>query len=232
MNIQYDFRENGNHPTIIEALKDNGKNTVEQKPLLVGDYFSYPVLIEGKVTVADFVGSVQDGRLFQQAQDLLYNQKQDPNIKPYILVAGNIDDIFNLKKRVIDQDGIKNWIPVKINPTSLIAAWASVASQGIPIIFLANEYFLVKGMLNLFEKHSDGKDRTYIPVRKPSTSSDNIVTNYLSLPEIGETIAKRLALKFPIPKKLYNAAIDELIQVEGIGKPTAIKLVKYFNGEV
>ena len=230
MQIQADFREFENHPFVISALKDNGKNAVESQPLSVGDYFCYPVLIEAKVTLTDFVGSVQDGRIFQQVQDLKYNQKQDPNIKPFILVAGDIADIFHLTKVVVE-NGVRKVVPIQINPSSLIAAWASICTQGVPVIFMGNEWFFTKGMLYLFEKFSDGKQRSYIPVRAPSTSDDKILTNYMSIEDIGETLAPKVKEKFPIPKKLYNATVDELMAVDGIGNKTAIKLAKFFNGE-
>lgn len=230
MQIQVDFREFKNHPLIIKALEENGKNTVESVSLSVGDYFCYPVLVEAKVTLADFVGSVQDGRIFQQVQDLKYNQKQDPNIKPFILVAGDIADIFHLTKVVIE-NGVKKVVPIQINPSSLIAAWASLCVQGIPVIFMGNEWFFTKGMIYLFEKFSDGKDRTYTPVRLPTTNNDNVLTNYMSIEGINEKLAPRVREKFPIPRNFYNATVDELMTVDGIGKITSEKLVKFFKGE-
>jgi ERCC4-type nuclease len=215
---------------LIEMLSDKGKNDVSVKTLLCGDYYcpQKNVLVEKK-KLLDYVNSVRNGLIFQQAQDLLYNQKMNPDMKIFIIISGNIGDIIKIKGA---------------QAAPLIAAWASLNAQGIPTSFVSNEWFFCKGLLYLFEKIDDGKNREYNPVRKPQEFEDFITTNYASiswltigkslLPTtdgIGEKTAKKLREKFPIPKKLYNATLDELMEVDGIGKPTAEKLIKFFNGE-
>lgn len=215
MEITIDIHED-NKKSVSEILKNKGSNNVKIDTLLCGDYYCYPVLVEHK-KLPDYVSSVKNELIFQQAQDLLFNQKQNPELKPYIMISGNITDIIKLPG-------------AQAKP--LIAAWASLNRQGIPTSFVGSEWFFLHGLLYLFEKYNDGKDREYNPVRKPTELEDYILTNYCSLDGIGEKTAIKLKEKFSTPKKLYNATMDELIQVEGIGKLTAEKLIKFFNGEI
>lgn len=231
MEIAIDYREFGDNPKIVAALRDSNKNTVISKTLDVGDYLCYPVLIEHK-TLPNFVGDVKSGHIFQQAQDMLYSKQQNPELQPYILISGDIADIFKLQK----------WQNIQAKP--LIAAWASLNRQGIPTSFVGNLWFLIHGMLYLFEKYHDGKNREYNPVRKPSTSDDLILRNYESIKwvtkredgteytdGIGEITAQKLKEKFPIPKALYNTTKEQLMEIDGIGEVTANKLIKFFEGE-
>ncbi len=229
MQIQIDSLEASDNPQTVTALKDNGKNEIIIKRLECGDYFCSPCLIEHK-TLADYVNSVKTGRIFQQCQDMLYSRQQNFDLKLYIFISGNIADIFNL--------------PHGAQAEPLIAAWASLNRQGVPTIFIGNQWFFTKGMLYLFSKYNDGKERKYNPVRAPITSNDLILNNYQSISwitkskngtdimdGIGEITAKKLKEKFPTPKKLYNATITELQEVEGIGQKTATDLIRFFNGE-
>lgn len=214
MKIYVDTNEAAAHPFIVSALKDGGKNEIEIKHLECGDYFCPPVLIETKTNLADYVGSVKDGRIFKQAQDMLYTRSQNMDTKIYILISGNLDDLWKLG----------HTLPAD----PLIAAWASLNVQGIPTSFVGGHYFLIKGMLNLFNKYNDGKIRTYNPIRAPITSEDSVLTNYMSIEGIGEESAKKLRERFPRPKQLYNA---NLIEFEAaIGFQHGRKLYNFING--
>lgn len=219
MEIFVDYREAEKHPMIVSALKDGGKNKITIKTLDCGDYFCPPVLVEAKVTLSDYVSSVKSGRIFQQAQDMLYSKQQAPDLKLLIIIAGDIADIWKLQKYQ------------KIQAEPLIAAWASLNVQGIPTAFIGNQWFFIKGLLYLFEKYNDGKERNYNPMRMPVTSDNQILTNYMSIDGIGEPTAKKLKERFPVPRDFYNATKEQLMEVKGIGKKTAGELVSFFKGE-
>lgn len=194
---------------LINLYKDN--QIVSQK-LACGDYMFNNVLVEHKA-LPDFCSSVTSGHLFQQCQDMLYFKEQNPEIKLFILISGNPEDIPKL--------------PHAPHLASMIAAWSSL-NMRIPTSFMGNSYWFVNGLIDLFEKHNDGKVREYSPVRKPQEFDDTVLSNYISL--VGEKTAKNLLKKFPVPKQLYNASIEQLLEVEHVGKDTAEFIVNFSEG--
>lgn len=211
-------------------------NEVVSEHLLVGDYKYNGVLVEHK-TLPNFFGDVNSGHIFQQAQDMLYSKedakKSGIDVYPYILISGDITDIFE-----------QPFGHYTAEP--MIAAWASLNRMGIPTSFVGNQWFFIRGIIDLFVKHYDGKERVYNPVRKPIELEHVVLSNYCSIswfgenPKthkqfmdgIGEKTARRLAEKFRAPKDLYNATAEQLMEVDGIGKSTAEKMVAFFEGRV
>ena len=226
MIIKMDINEFTLHPLIVDGinkflLKKQEKskltelykeNKVIPQKLECGDYMFNDILVE-HMTLADYCGKIQSDLIFQQAQDMLYTKEKNPDIKLYILISGNPEDIIKL--------------PHFPNPDSMIAAWASL-NKMIPTSFMGSSYYFIRGMIDLFEKHYDGKIREYNPIRKPQEFDDIVLSNYCSL--VGETIAERLMKKFPYPKLFYNATKEQLMEVEGIGKDTAEFIINVNEG--
>jgi ERCC4-type nuclease len=233
MIIKMDSNEYALHPQIVESIKKNLQKRAEKDPnyemfsensvipqkLECGDYMYNNVLIEHMV-LPDFCGKVINGNIFRQAQDMLYTKDKlretGVDFYPYIIISGDIADVLVL--------------PNKPNPSSMIAAWSSLNRIGVPTSFVGNQWFFIEGMIDLFEKHYDGKLREYNPVRKPVELRDEILSNYCSIPEISEERAKKLQAKFPTPKDLYNATKEQLYEVDLIGKKTSESMIEFFNG--
>jgi len=229
MIITIDSNEYALHPQIVQSInfllmkkqqtvKDKSlvelykENKIISRKLECGDYMYNNVLVEHK-SLADFCGSVTSNLIFQQCQDMLFFKEQHPDVKLFILISGNPEDIIKL--------------PHAPNIASMIAAWSSL-NMRIPTSFLGNSYWFVNGLVDLFEKFSDGKIREYSPVRKPQEFDDIILSNYCSL--VGEETAKKLMKKFPYPKLLYNASAEQLKEVDGIGKETSEFIVNVSEG--
>lgn len=233
MEIQMDYREYMDNPLIVKLLKDGEKNTVLSKPLAVGDYFYSPVLVEHK-TLINYMDDVTNGHIFQQAQDMLYSKQQQPELELYILISGNMTDIFKqfrplkVNGQQVYEHGTPKWGIVPANARGLSAAWASLNKQGIRVSFVGDQGFLVQKMLYLFGKYNDGKERVYNPMRKPITTEDEVLTNYLSIEGIGEESAKKLGKRFPVPRNFYNAGLIEFEAVLGFQKGR--RLYNFING--
>lgn len=238
MKIYMDTNEYIGHPQIKEGIikylnsrlekNENYEmftnNEVISKHLEVGDYQHNKIIIEHKV-LSDFGGSVIDGRIFQQAQDLLYCMSLDPEVKGYILISGNIADILKLSYISPDK---KIQYPFKLSP--MIAAAASLNRIGVPTIFLGDQYCFINFMIDLFTKYYDGKNREYNPVRRPIQLRDEILTNYCGIPGISEQRAILLQKRFPTPKDLYNATKEQLMEVEGIKDKISNTIIEFTNG--
>jgi len=233
MEITMDYREFMDNPLIVNLLKDSGKNTIISKPLAVADYFFPPVLAEHK-TLINYMDDVTNGHIFQQAQDMLYSKEEHPEMELYILISGNITDIFKqvrplkINGQQIYENGRPKWVPVHANAKGLIAAFSSLNRQGIKTSFVGDQGFMVQALLYLFEKYNDGKVRTYNPIRAPITNEDAVLTNYMSITGVGEENAKKLRERFPLPRQLYNAG---LIDFEAImGFQHGRRLYNFING--
>ncbi len=229
MIIKMDINEFTLHPQIVQSIefflakkkqiskgetliKLYEENKVLSQHLECGDYMFGNVLVEHKA-LADFCGAVTNDLIFQQTQDMLYFKEKFPDVKLYILISGNLEDIPKLE-----------YSP---SVDSMVAAWASLNTM-IPTSFVSNSYFFVRCMVDLFEKHNDGKIREYNPIRKPQEFDDIILSNYCSI--VGEITAEKLIKKFPYPKLLYNATKEQLMEVDGVGKDTAELIVNISEG--
>ena len=210
MNVFVDYREQQNHPYITELLDSYGFTTII-KSLKVGDFICNGVIVEHK-TCEDYVKSLKSKLLFQQCADM----KNNPDMDCYVLVSARIKDILRMEN--------------SMKQNALFASIASIRERGVQIMFMENEEFVANQMRYLFTKHHDGKNRNINPVRKPTTTKDAVITNYLTLPSVDIVLAERLYQRFPVPEMLYNATPEQLQEVERIGEKIGNIIHEFCNG--
>lgn len=68
-------------------------------------------------------------------------------------------------------------------------------------------------------------------IEKAKNASLEKIIIGLGIPNVGEKTAKVLAKKFRTLDRLAQSSIDELLEIEGIGKDTAQNIVEYFKNE-
>ena len=195
-----DSREQGN---IVDQLYLQGIN-VKVGQLKVGDFIlSEDVCVERKI-VEDFVNSLLDGRLFEQAKNLKSNFSL-----PLYLIEGNLEDMFKTRN---------------VAPQALWSALASlVLDWKIPILFSSSPKETAE-ILATVAKREQIEKKKEVSIRgehKPKTFAEQQQFFVEGFPMIGPTAAKELLKKFGNPKNIANASMDELQNVEGIGKKKA-----------
>jgi len=205
--IMVDFREE--KCSVTDHLKDLGV-LVKPLPLKVGDFIcSDRVCVERK-TGEDFISSIADRRLFQQAEEL-----KDNFSKPILLIEG---DYF--------QGGM--------NENAIKAALASIVLDfDIPIIMTKHEegtartiYWLAKREQIISKKGIGIKGK-----KKPKDIKrlqEHVIS---SLPGVSVVLSKRILEKFKTIKNFAKAKESEIIKVDGIGKVLAKRLHKLLNEE-
>ena len=198
--IIVDQREKANR--IVKDFVDQGYK-IDLKQLQVGDYIlTNDVGVEFK-TKKDFVDSIVDGRLFEQAGNLARTFN-----KPLIVVQGD-EDIYSMRN---------------ISAQAIIGAMSSIATSfRIPILFTKDD----KETFDLFKSivKRQGEKLEYSPHSlKPKSLEDQQEYLVSSLPGVGIGMAKALLKEFQTVERIMNASVEDLSKVERMGKITAEKI--------
>ena len=198
-----DVREQG---PVVEILFSLGAN-VKIGALKAGDFvLSEDVGVERKI-VSDFVASLIDGRLFEQASKL---RSSFP--KPLVILEGNFSEIF-----------ARN-----VNPAALWGAFSSLALDwNLNFLFSENPRQTAELLLTIAKREQLGKKKP-VSARdevKPKTLIDMQQYFIEGLPSVGPTLARNLLKHFGSPRNIVNASLEELQKVDGVGGKKA-ELIK------
>lgn len=202
--IYVDIRERGTE--IFRELRECNTEIII-KQLEVGDYIlSDRVGVERK-NAEDFLQSIIDRRLFEQAKNLSKNFQV-----PLMIVEGQID----YSKR-------------NIHPNAVRGAIASLVTDfGISIIPTCDEKDTA-GMLFAIAKREQEEGHRMIALRGEKTALTLAEKQRFiieSLPNVSSVLAERLLLHFGSVKNVIEASENELKKVEGIGKKKAQEIRK------
>jgi Fanconi anemia group M protein len=200
--IVSDYREK----EITKILK-NFDSLVKTISLEVGDFVcSERVVIERK-SYDDFVNSIINGRIFDQANALKENFE-----KPMILIEGNSDR--------------------EINDNALKGAIASLlVDYGITLISTRNPLDTAKTIYWIAKKEqNDNKKCLSIKVgKKPKDTKKLQEFIVSSIPGVSRVLTKRLLEHFGNVQNVFAAEEEQLKQVDGIGDKMASKIKKLLS---
>ncbi|MEM5790889.1 MAG: ERCC4 domain-containing protein [Candidatus Aenigmatarchaeota archaeon] len=192
-----DYREK----EIIEKLK-RSDIVINEQMLEVGDFIiSQRVAIERK-SYSDFISSIIDGRIFEQASLLRKNFE-----KPIIIIEGYSNR--------------------EINENALKGALASLLIDfGISILMTRNPLDTAKTIFWIAKKEQfEGKKDIVIKIGKKPKDIKKLQEFIISsFPGISSILGKRLLEKFGSLEKVFNASEEELVKVKGISKNLAKKI--------
>lgn len=197
--IVCDYREK----EVNEALKKMGA-IVKEMDLECGDFIcSKRVAIERK-TYDDFISSIVDGRIFEQASELKKNFE-----KPIVLIEG--------------------YSTREINENALKAAIASlVVDFGITLISTRNQLDTAKTIYWIAKKEQEEKKFALAFKVGKKPEDGNKVKEFIvsSIPGVSTVLSKRLLERFGSVEKVFSASEEELKSVKGIGEKLAKKIRK------
>lgn len=198
MLVVCDYRER----EVARQLKIAGA-VVNKTNLDLADFIcSERVAIERK-THSDFVASIIDGRLFEQARTL-----KEEYEKPIIIIEG--------------------YSNARINPNALKAAVASVLINfGVPLVATKNPADTARTIYWIAQKEQYGKAEREVAIKVGKKSKDvkrlqeQIVS---ALPGVSTVLSKRLLKSFGTVEKIFSADEGELRKVKGVGKKLAKRI--------
>lgn len=203
-----DFREKGSF--VLKQLYNNPDIDLRLESLKLGDFVvSDRVAIEFK-TKEDFINSIIDGRVLEQAKELKENY-----MKPIILIQG--ENIFNGNR--IDKRAVFG------------AMSALMIGFGVQIAFTSNYEESALFIASLAKREQIERKGGFNAhgSRKKSLLSE--AQRYLvsAIPGINSGLAEPLLSHFSTIKNIAEASVDELQEVEGIGKKKATQIYELFN---
>lgn len=174
--------------------------------LEVGDFvISERVVVERK-TYSDFVNSIIDGRIFQQAKQLQRFEK------PILLIEGFAER--------------------KINENALKAALATLLLNfGVSVLQTRSKIDTARTIFWLAQKEGEANVELCIPKpkRKPKELRKIQEQVVASLPGISTVLSRRLLRHFKQVEKIFSAKTYELEKVKGISGKLAKRLRKIFE---
>jgi len=196
--IIVDSRESSS--AILKILSKKSVD-IQVKKLKIGDYIlSDRVAIERK-TSKDFIASIIDGRLFKEIKTL-----KNSYTRVIVIIEGEfLYGFTGMSKESIDG-----------------AILSIILNFFIPIIFTKDSEETANWLYNIAKKEQDEKRKPLIRFKKVSDSPRKIQEYILAgFPEIDSTRAKDLLNYFGSLDNLFNAPIEEIVRVKGIGPKIA-----------
>jgi len=198
-----DYREE----KIANLLEKMGCKIVRMN-LPIGDFVVNDVGIERK-SFEDFISSIIDGRIFEQANSLYAVFK-----KPIIIVEG-FGDVE------------------RIHENSFYATLAYIVSKSNVTIFRTkNEEETAKLIYWIARKEFENSGNAGFKIKEKKVNVQTIQERILAaFPGISTVLSKRILKKFGSLKKFFNASEKELMEVDGIGEKTAKRIRKIIEEE-
>lgn len=190
-------------------IRAENKWNAQVEQLAVGDYVYKSTGIEYK-TIEDFLSSITDGRLRAESVAQMYTFDHH-----YVMIVGDVDKTI-----------AKLWFKAKVRVSRKMFDAALVSLTTYTNVMMAPTEDKAFDLMDLiFQKNNDGKDRTTIPLKKPT---QNPVYNYLaSIYKIGNEKARLITTELDLKtlNELMVIQKDDLLAIRGIGEDTANRVM-------
>jgi len=178
------------------------------KSITPGDYIIGDVGIERK-SIYDFHQSIIKRRIFEQIARL--NEAYGRSI---LIIEGDLNQLY--KER--------DYRPY------IGAIVAITVDLKTPIIFTRNKDETAYALRSIWSRMVKKGEITTIRY-KPKILDENERKLFIlqGFPDVGPKLAERILLRFRTLKNFFNASIDQLMNVEGIGEKKAEEIYKLIN---
>jgi len=209
--IVVDHREARNH--VFMHLKDTDAELACEQ-LKTGDYICSDRVVVERKTIADFVQSLLDQRIFRQVSEM-----KECFEKPVLIIEGDPDQIISGRD---------------VHPNAIRGALASLAlDHRIPMVWTRNPKETAE-QIYWFARREQVDAKRAIAIRSPS-GKDSIadMQEFLvaGLPNINTKLSRNLLKKFKTPRRVFSARPERLMKAEGIGELKARKIWELLNLE-
>jgi len=178
--------------------------------LPAGDYIVSPSTAVERKSVRDFVTSLYDGRLFKQVSELgrVYSNH-------ILIVEGDPAEIASIAYNIKSYYGALSSVMLDFNTKTIFTP--SPRETAIALEAMARR---------LARSKPEKWFTMYQSRPKGNTLQEQQMTVVMSLPGIGQNLARRLLVSFSTVRKIMNASSSQLASVEGVGRARAEKIVR------
>jgi len=203
--LRVDDREEKSPHKLFAILIKLEANFIKEH-LPIGDFVYNDYVFERK-WITDLWGSIIDGRIFEQVENMKENFDH-----VYVVVSGQLKECINIPK---------------FNPNVIFGAMASLLTKsGINVLWVENDTQLIKLILKICEKSTEPYVRH---MKRIKMSKEDIYACMLAqIPRMGYKTAKLILDNSKIKIQLENLNEDELLAIKGIGKKKVSLLMEYF----
>ncbi len=210
LTVFVDHREKGSY-TVKELINLNVSVNLQQ--LEVGDYIlSSRCAVEFK-NIPDFVDSIIDGRLLEQAKQLKKHYG-----RPLFIIEGE-QDVY----------GVRN-----VHPNAIRGMLAAITVDfGIPILQTKTSRETAALLFQIAKREQDGAERGFSlhGDRKPTSIKEQQEYIVGAFPLVGSTLTGPILKEFKTIKNFINASEDELKKVNLLGEKKAKAIRQLIDSE-
>ena len=207
--IYIDIRENND---LLKELYQSTTIQIKAEKLDVGDIVISELTAIERKSKKDFVNSLLNKRLFPQLLELAKNYK-----RPLLILEGD-ESIYS--QRNVSDEMIRGCL------------CAITVDLRIPIIYTQNIKDTVKFIETLTKRANKEKKEHSLHTNKSSNSTNQELEKVVSMiPTINISLSKEILKSFKSVEQLVMASIEDLQQVEGIGKKRAEKIHTFLREE-
>jgi len=196
-----------------QVVRELAKRDVVVKPsqLDVGDYIISDRMGVERKEVKDFLSSLMDGRLFQQARRL-----KAAYVRPVMILEG---------------EGLL--VQRNLNPSSIYGALASIVGDFSIPVFQTKDARETARVLEAMAKREQGGGRQVSVRPGKSSLGEHEMAQFIveGLPNVSAVMAQRLLSHFKTVQAIVNASEKELGEVKGVGKKTAEAIYEVLRQE-
>jgi Fanconi anemia group M protein len=210
MAIIMDDREPKEHATSLRRRRCD----LTVKRIEVGDY-----LLENGIAIerkdgGDFIGSIQDGRIWSQASNLI--QYEHPMI---CIIENNVWKKFYYSK--------SNYVH-----KSYFGTIGKLSTKfGISVLMFADEddFLVFVAQLDKQQAKKGKSSRPAPMLRRPTSMKVRKENSLCGAENVSVKTAKDILKELKTLKKVANAKVERLEKIEGVGPKTAQNIYKLYN---
>ena len=184
-----------------------------------------PLPIERKKVPGDLLASVTDGRLAREISAM-----REVSQFFVVLLHGTIiyrkDDsvyMYGNKGRNWTKKGVRNLLRTLQFVEGAYIEYASTDEELVQVVNELQEYFDRQYHLS-FRLRPSFQTNWIMPTRQ-----EKVIYFFQGLPGISAIRAKSLSEKFPSPLNLYQASVDDITQISGLGNVLATRIYNFLR---